>query len=146
MKEIGKTENAPKQKWIDFVREEAEKGNSYYQYELGVCFFRGRDVEHNHKLAVKWFGKAAENGYAKAQCFLGICYMFGLDVEQNVNKALELYNISAENGCHEALYSLGVIYHDGCYVEKDLERAIARELKKYNADFAYVYENRDKII
>ena len=30
--------------------------------------------------------------------------------------------------------------------EKDLERAIARELKKYNADFAYVYENRDKII
>ena len=30
--------------------------------------------------------------------------------------------------------------------EKDLERAIAKELKKYNADFAYVYENRDKII
>ncbi len=30
--------------------------------------------------------------------------------------------------------------------EKDLERAIAKELKKYNADFAYVYENHDKII
>lgn len=30
--------------------------------------------------------------------------------------------------------------------ENDLERAIAKELKKYNADFAYVYENRDKII
>lgn len=30
--------------------------------------------------------------------------------------------------------------------EKDLERVITKELKKYNADFAYVYENRDKII
>lgn len=28
----------------------------------------------------------------------------------------------------------------------DLERAIVGELKKYNADFAYVYKNRDTII
>lgn len=30
--------------------------------------------------------------------------------------------------------------------EKDLTRAIVKELKKYHADLAYVYENRDKII
>ena len=30
--------------------------------------------------------------------------------------------------------------------EKDLKLAISKELKKYNSDFAYVYENRDKII
>ena len=29
---------------------------------------------------------------------------------------------------------------------RDLERIVARELKKYNADLAYVYKNRDKII
>lgn len=28
----------------------------------------------------------------------------------------------------------------------DLERAIYRELKKYNGDLAYVFQNRDKII
>lgn len=28
----------------------------------------------------------------------------------------------------------------------DFERMVARELRKYNADFAYVYQNRDKII
>lgn len=28
----------------------------------------------------------------------------------------------------------------------DLERAVAKELQKYNADFAYVYKNRDKIV
>lgn len=30
--------------------------------------------------------------------------------------------------------------------EKDLFLAIKKELKKYNADLAYVYENYDKII
>lgn len=30
--------------------------------------------------------------------------------------------------------------------DQDLTRAIVKELKKFNADFAYVYENRDKII
>ena len=28
----------------------------------------------------------------------------------------------------------------------DLERAVVRELKKYNADLAYIYKNRGKII
>lgn len=30
--------------------------------------------------------------------------------------------------------------------ESGLERTVSRELKKYNADLAYVFENRDKII
>ncbi|MBR0480141.1 hypothetical protein IJJ49_02700 [Candidatus Saccharibacteria bacterium] len=30
--------------------------------------------------------------------------------------------------------------------ENDLNRLIVKELKKYSADLAYVYENRDKII
>lgn len=30
--------------------------------------------------------------------------------------------------------------------EDDLKRLIVKELKKYNHDFAYVYEKRDKIV
>ena len=30
--------------------------------------------------------------------------------------------------------------------ERDLYSTIARELKKFNPDFAYIYQNRDKII
>lgn len=30
--------------------------------------------------------------------------------------------------------------------DNDIERAIAKEVKKYNADLAYVFENRGKII
>ena len=30
--------------------------------------------------------------------------------------------------------------------EQDLDRAVIKELKKYHKDFAYVYQNHDKII
>ena len=30
--------------------------------------------------------------------------------------------------------------------DQDLNRALIKELKKYHADLAYVYQNRDKII
>ena len=30
--------------------------------------------------------------------------------------------------------------------DQDLKRAVAKELKKYHPDLAYVYQNRDKII
>ncbi|MBQ6147423.1 hypothetical protein IJH66_02625 [Candidatus Saccharibacteria bacterium] len=30
--------------------------------------------------------------------------------------------------------------------KSDLERVVSRELDKYNADLAYIYRNRDKII
>ncbi|MBR3056279.1 hypothetical protein IKG64_03230 [Candidatus Saccharibacteria bacterium] len=36
--------------------------------------------------------------------------------------------------------------HRQIITEADLKRAVVKELKKYNADFAYVYQNRDKII
>lgn len=38
------------------------------------------------------------------------------------------------------------IKHKQIITKKDLERTITKELEKYNADFAYVYKNRDKII
>ena len=43
----------------------------------------------------------------------------------------------------DAQKSLG---HKKLITDQDLKRAVVKQLKKYNADFAYVYENRDKII
>lgn len=36
--------------------------------------------------------------------------------------------------------------HKSLITEGDLKRTITKELKKYNADLAYVYEFRDKIV
>ena len=48
-----------------------------------------------------------------------------------------------ERTLKDARKSLG---HKQIITEQDLNRAIVKELKKYNRDFAYVFENRDKII
>lgn len=42
--------------------------------------------------------------------------------------------------------ALKIIKQKKIITDNDLERAVERELKKYNADLAYVYKNRDKII
>ncbi len=36
--------------------------------------------------------------------------------------------------------------HKKIVTEKDLQLAIVKEIKKFNNDFAYVYQNRDKIV
>ncbi len=38
------------------------------------------------------------------------------------------------------------LQHKSLITEKDLTRALVKELRKYNPDLAYVYQNRDKII
>ena len=36
--------------------------------------------------------------------------------------------------------------HKKIVTERDIKGVIVKELKKYNKDFAYIYQNRDKII
>ena len=54
--------------------------------------------------------------------------------------AAEIFIKRTIKGALKSLNSKSII------TEADLDRAIAKELKKYNDDLAYVYENRDKII
>ena len=51
--------------------------------------------------------------------------------------------IFAERSVKSAIKSLS---NKSIITESDLHRAILKELKKYNHDLAYVYENRDKIV
>lgn len=51
--------------------------------------------------------------------------------------------IFIERSLSAALKSLG---RKTLITEKDLRHALVKELKKYNTDLAYVYENYDKII
>ncbi len=54
--------------------------------------------------------------------------------------AAEIFAEHALAGAKKTLKNKSII------TEKDLERAITKELKKYNQDLAYVYQNRDTII
>ena len=52
-------------------------------------------------------------------------------------------NIFIDRAITAALKKLG---RRSIITETDLKNAIAEELRKYHPDFAYVYQNRDKII
>ena len=54
--------------------------------------------------------------------------------------AAEIFIDKAIAGATKSLKSKKLI------TDQDLTRAIAKELQKYHADFAYVYKNHDKII
>ena len=58
----------------------ANLGNPEAQLKLGHCYFYGRGVRENKRVAVEWYRKAAEQGLAEAQYRLGDCYSRGLGV------------------------------------------------------------------
>ena len=54
--------------------------------------------------------------------------------------AAEIFADKAVQAAQKALKTKSII------TEQDLTLAVSKELAKYNADLAYVYKNRDKII
>ena len=62
-------------------------------------------------------------------------------------KAIGLPEGSAEDFIEKTLFSVRKSLKKKTLItEADLTRLIVKELKKYNADFAYVYQIHDKII
>ncbi len=49
---------------IKVVREAAERGEAWAQFNLGWAYAEGEGVAENDKETVKWFRKAAEQGNA----------------------------------------------------------------------------------
>jgi len=105
---------------LDAVRKAAEHGDAEAQYELGVFFFKAKNIEQ----AVFWWQKAAEHGDAEAQYNLGVLYYTGDGTEKDLVQAAFWWRKAAEQGKAEAQNNLGACYHTGTGVAQDLERAI----------------------
>mgnify|MGYP003509544525 FL=1 len=68
-------------------RHKAEAGDPVAQYELGQCYYYGKDgVETNETEAFNWTYKAAENGYAVAQRQLAIYYSWGKSTNKDIRE------------------------------------------------------------
>lgn len=62
-------------------------------------------------------------------------------------RALKIPVGAAESFVSETLKSVKKsLKNKTTITENDLKRLVSKELKKYHADLAYVYKNRDKII
>ena len=105
------------------IKKEAEAGNANAQYNLGVMYARGDDVQNDFGEAAKWFLMAAEQEYRPAQYTLGLMYKRGEGVPQDLNKAVGFITMAALHGDADAQYSLGGMYALGEGVSKDLVEA-----------------------
>jgi TPR repeat protein len=106
------------------LREGAEQGDAYAQYNLGISYDNGEGVAKDQVEAVKWYRKAADQGNANAQYNLGNRYYNGEGVAKDLVEAVKWFRKAADQGDAPAQYSLGVYYDDGEGVAKDQVEAV----------------------
>lgn len=92
------------------VKKLAESGNKDAQYNLGLMYYEGENIETDYEKAVYWITKSAEQGYAKAQYSLGMIYYKGENID--IDKAHEWFQKAAEQGHVKAQFKLGYMYYD----------------------------------
>lgn len=101
----------------------AEQGNMNAQFELGLMYENGKDVEQDHSEAIKWYRLAAEQGDVKSQYRLGRIYYEGRGVSQDYKESAKWFLLAAEQGDPESQYILGLMYYNGLGVEQDDKKA-----------------------
>ena len=119
---------------MELLQREAEKGNGFALYDLGLMARNGFGCEKNDVLAQERFRKAlaafmAEESRSKRpdhwQYRIGKMYAVGYGTDQDFRKAAEWYEKAAAEGNPFAAYALGCLYRRGQGVERDEVRAIA---------------------
>ncbi len=62
---------------ISELQQQANDGDAQAQFDLALCYAKGKDVEKNTEFAFDWHKKAAEQGHVNAQFALGLYYLLG---------------------------------------------------------------------
>ncbi len=117
------SENYLQKNFTEYQRKAAQ-GDMIAQYELGLCYEKGKGTMEDINNAVYWYKMSAKNGYAKAQCTLGFCYEKGKGVPKNIVSAFNWYEKSANQGNATGQYNLALLYEKGGEVKQDYKKAI----------------------
>ena len=109
------------------IKESAQKGDVYAQYDLGLMYSSGDGVKQDYKEAFKWWRKAAEQGYAEAQYNLALCYDNGEGVSKSKTEAVRWYRKAAEQGEVHAQWNLARKYYFGEGVRSNKDLSVKRQ-------------------
>ena len=96
------------------VSNEAEE-----QYQLGVKYNKGINVEQDLEKALEYYEKAANLNHTQAQYTLGTMYAKGYYVHKDIEKAFYWYEKAANQNHPESQYRLAGLY----YMQQDYEKA-----------------------
>lgn len=77
-----------------------------YDYQLGLKYYLGKEVEQDYAKAKTWFEKAAEQDDVNSQYMLGKMYYYGEGVKQDYPKAKTWFEKAAKQGNPEAVKAL----------------------------------------
>jgi hypothetical protein len=99
-----------------FIR--AEKGDAQAQYQLGLKYYQGEEVEKEIETALLWFQQAEIQRVVEAQPFIA-----KIRKEYEQLSLAELF-MRAKKGEAQAQYLLGLRYYEGEEVEKDISMAL----------------------
>jgi len=101
----------------------ARGGNARVQYQVAVCYEKGRGCEINLRLSFENCHQAALQQDIDAQLNLAMKYFLGEGVEKNLSLAFEWIKTSAESGNVASVYLLGRFYENEVGTENDLSKA-----------------------
>jgi len=76
----------------------AQKGNIQAQYNLGLAYKNGTNIEKNLKNAFKWIHKSALKGYTPAQYEFALMFHYGIGVRQNNELARFWFTRASKRG------------------------------------------------
>ncbi|GHT40300.1 hypothetical protein FACS189443_0440 [Planctomycetales bacterium] len=114
---------------IDDLRKEAERGSSFAQGEIGICYFDGNGVTQDYYEAFRWLNRSERNKDWMPVLRLGGRRHRGEDF--------------TPQSCYEVRYRLGVCYFEGKGAPKDttLGRKLIREAADAGVKEAIDYYN-----
>ena len=108
---------------LQALRQAAQAGDARAQYDIGMRYASGREVQRDEAQAAVWFERAALQGLATAQYNLAVLYDLGVGVQQDDALAFRWYRSAAEQGHPRAEHNLAIAYVDGKGTGKDLTQA-----------------------
>lgn len=106
------------------IKEEAEKGEAYFQLIYGKLLEEGKYCKQDFKQAAHFYRLAADQKFAPAMHHVSRCYLHGLGVKQSDIDAYEWLKKADELHYVESTISLGDCYWNGLGVIQDLRRAV----------------------
>jgi len=104
---------------LEALTTKAQAGDPQAQYDLGVAYDVGQEVNRDLEVAFVWFLKAANQGHAEAQFTTGQCYFFGDGIAKDKALGAKWYYEAAMQDHTQAIYALGDCYFLGEGVVRD---------------------------
>lgn len=109
---------------IEKLIKDANEGNSYAQYKIGICYLHGDSVTQDYSMARFWLEKSAAQNDPNGLNGLGVLFRRGQGVPLNYEYALELFRKAADMGLAKAQSNLAMSYIDDIAKEKDYAKAL----------------------